>query len=53
MKHSLRRQFATIFISLMAATILLCWLLNTTLLEKYYVENKKDVLLSANRKLQM
>lgn len=47
MKHSIRRQFATIFITLMAATILLCWLLNTTLLEKYYVENKKDVLLSA------
>ena len=51
MKHSLRRQFATIFISLMAATILLCWLLNTTLLEKYYVENKKDVLLSAYRSI--
>ena len=47
MKHSIRRQFATIFITLMAATILLCWVLNTTLLEKYYVENKKDVLLSA------
>jgi len=47
MKHSIRRQFATIFITLMAATIVMCWLLNTTLLEKYYIENKKDVLLSA------
>ncbi len=51
MKHSIRRQFATIFITLMAATILLCWLINTTLLEKYYVENKKEVLLSAYRSI--
>lgn len=51
MKHSIRRQFATIFISLMTATILLCWLLNSTLLEKYYIENKKEVLLSAYRSI--
>lgn len=51
MKHSIRRQFATIFITLMASTILLCWLLNTTLLEKYYIENKKDVLFSAYRSI--
>lgn len=51
MKHSIRRQFATIFIALMAATILLCWVLNTTLLEKYYIENKKDVLLSAYKSM--
>ena len=51
MKHSIRRQFATIFITLMAATIVMCWLLNTTLLEKYYIENKKDVLLSAYRSI--
>lgn len=47
MKHSIRRQFATIFIALMTGTILLCWGLNSTLLEKYYIENKQDVLLSA------
>lgn len=51
MKHSIRRQFATIFITLMAATIVMCWLLNTTLLEKYYIENKKEVLLSAYRSI--
>ncbi|MBE5882681.1 MAG: HAMP domain-containing protein [Lachnospiraceae bacterium] len=51
MKHSIRRQFATIFITLMTVTILLCWLLNTTLLEKYYVENKKDVLLAAYKSI--
>ena len=47
MKHSIRRQFAAILIALMTGTILLCWLLNSTLLEKYYIENKKDVLLEA------
>ncbi len=51
MKHSIRKQFATIFIALMTGTILLCWILNTTLLEKYYIENKKDVLLSAYRSI--
>ena len=30
---------------------MLCWLLNSTLLEKYYIENKKDVLLSAYRSI--
>jgi signal transduction histidine kinase len=35
----------------MAATIVMCWLLNTTLLEKYYIENKKEVLLSAYRSI--
>lgn len=47
MKNSIRRQFAAIFIALMTGTILLCWVLNSTLLEKYYIENKQDVLLSA------
>ncbi len=51
MKHSIRRQFATIFITLMTATILLCWLLNSTLLERYYIENKKEVLLAAYRSI--
>lgn len=51
MKHSIRRQFATIFITLMTATIVMCWLLNSTLLEEYYIENKKEVLLSAYRSI--
>lgn len=45
MKHSIRRQFAGIFIGLMAGTILLCWFLNSSLLEKYYISNKQKVLL--------
>jgi signal transduction histidine kinase len=47
MKHSIRRQFTLIFIALMTGTILLCFFLNSTLLEKYYVQNKKSVLLKA------
>lgn len=46
MKHSIRRQFAAIFIGLMAGTILLCWFLNGTFLEKYYISNKRTVLLN-------
>ncbi len=51
MKRSIRRQFAAIFITLMTVTLLLCWVLNITLLEKYYIENKKDVLLSAYKSI--
>lgn len=51
MKRSIRRQFAVIFITLMTATIVMCWLLNSTLLEEYYIENKKEVLLSAYRSI--
>ena len=36
-----------IFIALMTGTILLCWFLNSTLLEKYYTSNKQNVLLTA------
>lgn len=36
----------------MAGTILLCWFINGTFLEKYYITNKKDVLLKVYRELQ-
>lgn len=52
MKHSIRRQFAAIFIGLMAGTILLCWFLNGSFLEKYYISNKKAVLLKVYGELQ-
>lgn len=45
MKRSIRRQFALIFIGLMAGTILLCWFINTMFLEKYYVRSKTDVIM--------
>ncbi len=46
-KHSINRQFAFIFIALMACTILLCWFLNNTFLENYYIHDKQKVLLNA------
>ncbi len=52
MKHSIRRQFAAIFIGLMAGTILLCWFLNGSLLQKYYISNKKAVLLKMYGELE-
>lgn len=47
MKYSLKRHFVVIFISLVAGTILLCLLLNSTLLERYYTENKIKALIQA------
>ena len=44
-RTSIRKQFAGIFIGLMAGTILLCWFLNSGFLQKYYISNKKAVLM--------
>ncbi len=52
MKHSIGRQLAGVFIGLMAGTILLCWFINSTFLQKYYVHNKERVLLEVYRELQ-
>ena len=52
MKHSIRRQLAGVFIGLMAGTILLCWFINSTFLQRYYVHNKQNVLLEVYRELQ-
>ena len=45
--HSISRQFAGIFFALMAGTILLCWFLNITFLESFYIRDKQEVLLNA------
>ncbi len=47
MKYSMRRQFAIMFIMLITGTILLCFTLNSTLLGKYYINNKKNALVKA------
>ncbi len=47
MKSSIRRQFAGIFISLMAGTVLLCLFINTAFLEQYYISSKMDILYDA------
>ena len=44
-KHSLTRQITSIVSILVAGAILLCWVLNTTLLPRYYMHNKKHVLM--------
>ncbi len=51
MKHSIKIQFATIFILLVAGTILLCWFINSTFLEKYYIQKRQQVLLHAHDKI--
>lgn len=53
MKYSIKKQFAGIFIALMAGTILLCWFLNSSFLEKYYITEKKQALLEAYLQLNL
>ena len=45
MKHSIKRQFAIIFIGLMAGSIMLSWFINSTFLEQYYIQNKQKALM--------
>ena len=52
MKYSLKRQFAIIFIGLMAGTILLCWFINNSFLEKYYISNKKQAIYDVYNRIQ-
>lgn len=47
MKYSMKRQFAFLFIALTTGTILLCLLLNSTLLGTYYLNKKQNALLNA------
>lgn len=47
MKYSLKRHFAVILISLVTGTILMCLILNSTLLERYYTNNKINALIRA------
>lgn len=44
MRHSITRKITTIMIGFLAGTVLLCWFINTTLLESYYISHKKKVL---------
>lgn len=45
MKHSITKKITVIMISIVAGTVLLCWFINTSLLEEYYIEHKQQVLL--------
>jgi len=46
-RHSISRKYTLTFILLMAGTILLCWFLNISFLEKYYIYDKQNALLHA------
>lgn len=46
---SLKRQITAIFVSVMALTIGICWLVNTVFLEKFYFINKEKTLLNVYR----
>lgn len=45
MRHSITGKITAIMISIVAGTILLCWFINSTLLESYYIEHKQKTLL--------
>lgn len=47
MKYSIKKQFAGVFCLLMVGTIVLCWFINNTFLENYYIKNKQNVLMNA------
>lgn len=47
MKYSIKQQFAMIFIAVMAGTIILCWFINNTFLESFYINHKTTAIHSA------
>lgn len=47
MKYSIKRQIAFIFIAVMAGTIILCWIINNSFLESFYIQNKKAAISDA------
>lgn len=47
MKHSIKQEVALIFIAVMAGTIILCWIINSSFLENFYIQNKKDAICDA------
>lgn len=51
MRFSIRKQLVTVFGLLMAGTILLCWFINNSFLEEYYLQDKQKVLLATYRML--
>ncbi|MDE6364641.1 MAG: HAMP domain-containing histidine kinase [Lachnospiraceae bacterium] len=46
-KHSIKQEIALIFITVMAGTIILCWVINNSFLEKFYIQNKKSAIKDA------
>lgn len=48
-RGSIKKQFALIFMLVLAGTILLCFLINHICLQKFYIHNKKKVLFRTYR----
>lgn len=46
-KHSIKQEIALIFITVIAGTIILCWVINNSFLEKFYIQNKKNAIKDA------
>ncbi len=46
-RHSIRIQFALIFIGLLTGVFLIFWLINNLFLQKYYLQNKQGVIESS------
>lgn len=46
MKYSIKKQFAGVLCSMIMGTILICWFINNTFLEDYYIKNKQNVLMN-------
>lgn len=53
MKYSIKKQFALVFIGLMAATILCSWFINMTFLEGYYMDKKQSALMDVYGRINM
>lgn len=51
MKTSIRKQFAVISIGLLIVTLVICWIINSTFLEKYYEIDKMETIEIAYEKL--
>ena len=51
MKRSIRKQFAGIFISMMAATVVFTWLVNSFFLDDYYMKEKQKNLVQVYESL--
>lgn len=52
MKSSIRRQFAWIFIGLMAGTVFLCLFINNAFLGQYYIRSKTNIIFEAYEKIR-
>lgn len=47
MKRSIKQQIAVLFMAVMIGTIALCWIINNTFLEMFYIRNKANALSDA------